>query len=133
MYVKKSFVLSNEQLSSLQANFRVSFTDGYLLFLNGVEIARQLLGPTGYSVSAAQYAFSLAGNFTPFSFSVPTSMFLEGENVVSVQCHSFQDNFNSLFIQVRGFAFFVFRFEFPLSIRSFDRSSSMLTQIKRQR
>jgi hypothetical protein len=86
-YFRRSFVVSNaNQIASLA--LRLFRDDGGIVYINGVEVFRSNM-PGGSNVNY----FTLASTATPddgnspFSATVPSSMLVNGSNVVAVEVH----------------------------------------------
>jgi hypothetical protein len=85
-----------EDLSAIEASiFHMDYDDAFVAYLNGVEIARSNIGTPGDSPSYNQFSDGLheaqmyqGGNPDEFVLSNLESLFLEGENVLSIQAHN---------------------------------------------
>lgn len=92
LYMRRTFTITD--LSKIGgALFEMDYDDGFIAYLNGVEIARANLGVPGTFIpynqttdglhEAAMYSGGL-----PDVFSVDSSLLLEGENVLAITVHN---------------------------------------------
>jgi len=97
VYMRKSFVLS-EPSQVVSAALFMDFDDGFVAYLNGIEIARSNMGSPGSPISYTQFATGLReaqlyqGGIRE-KFEVDPDMIalllVEGENVLAVQAHNY--------------------------------------------
>ncbi|MDA9120997.1 CotH kinase family protein [Flavobacteriales bacterium] len=92
VFVRHVFAISNlTDIDSLLLH--VDYDDGYVAYLNGVEIARRNLGTVGVPVDYNQYtpveheAVLYAGG-TPEGVDVPASQLIAGANILAIQVHN---------------------------------------------
>jgi Calcineurin-like phosphoesterase len=86
-YFRRTFNITNlSSYQSLQLN--VIRDDGVVVYVNGVEVARDNLpvGPINY-LTTASATIGDAGETTPVVFNVSTSYFVEGLNTIAVEMH----------------------------------------------
>jgi len=103
VYMQTSFSLESlDEISD--ASFYMDYDDGFVAYLNGVEIARSSnLGPPGSSVTYGQFASALHEGlmyqgFPPEHFSLTNRLGLltTGTNVLAVEVHNFNANSSDL-------------------------------------
>lgn len=92
-YFRKTFTVADP---AAFANFQLNLIrdDGAVIYLNGVEIVRSNM-PAGVIGNGSFASSNIAGTAetTPISYSIPTSYFLSGNNVIAVEVH--QDDVSS--------------------------------------
>lgn len=81
--------------------FAMDFDDGYVAYLNGVEISRRNLGVQGSNVpfntnATAQHEAVLYLNGVPENDTVPSSLLQQGLNVLAIQTHNQSPNSSDL-------------------------------------
>ena len=91
-YVRVPFNVNPEDLTNLSGmTLRMKYDDGYVAYLNGVEIARKNAGgtagtPLAYNATAASdRSNALALAFEDVDVSAFTNLLVQGQNVLSVQ------------------------------------------------
>ncbi len=69
---------------------RVNFDDGFVAYLNGIEVARSCLGSVGqdFAYNALATASHEAGAFESFAIANPAAVLREGPNVLACQVHN---------------------------------------------
>lgn len=104
MYLRKSFAASAGQATSAAAlSLEVQFNDGFVCYINGVEVARRNAGP----VNDFKYRDSFAASGTPantqshltpylrtevLTLPVASSVLVTGDNVIAVHALNFWEN-----------------------------------------
>ncbi|MFT5413090.1 MAG: hypothetical protein ACI9NC_005843, partial [Verrucomicrobiales bacterium] len=87
-YLRRSFNLSAAQASSgADLLLEAEYDDGFIAFINGVEVARCNLGPAQMFIYADQFAFNADSTHdAPSSFvlGVASDLLVEGENSIAV-------------------------------------------------
>ena len=90
IYLRKDFTLSN--LNEIEeAVLHMDYDDGFIAYLNGVEIARAQLNsptPTFNQPSDGLHEALLYQGLTPESFSIDPSLLQEGTNTLAIQVHN---------------------------------------------
>lgn len=98
LYARKTFTIEN--INSVQsAILHVDYDDGFVAYLNGVEIARSNIGTAGVvplfnaSATSAREALIYQGG-KPDSINLNNylSLFIQGENVLAIQVHNYGTN-----------------------------------------
>lgn len=96
VYMRRTFNLSDAE-AIVNAIFAIDYDDGFVAFLNGVEIARQNLGAAGSNVNFNQFAdvereaqVYQGGEIQLFTFdqALLSSILVQGENVLAIQVHN---------------------------------------------
>jgi hypothetical protein len=86
---RKTFELTSEELAALgDVELSVDYDDGFVAYLNGVEVARANLGSFGEEMGINDTADGSHEAGTPEAFAVPVSRFHAGENILAVQLHN---------------------------------------------
>ena len=91
LYLRKVFTVSTAQAgSSGPLTLEVEFNDGFIAFLNGVEVARANMGPPQHFVYAAQPAYNArpSGSVVSFELGEASEFLVSGENVLAIQAHN---------------------------------------------
>jgi hypothetical protein len=95
LYLRRTFSVSSDQAAS-NASVRlvVRANDGFIAFLNGVEVARRNLGPAGFFVFHDQPAFQADAAATTVAFDLGSAATLldAGDNVLCLQVHNVMAN-----------------------------------------
>lgn len=95
LYLRHTFAVTNPQAAS-NANVRliVRANDGFIAFLNGVEVARRNLGPAGLFVFHDQPAFqaNAAAAAVTLDLGSAASLLRAGNNVLCLQVHNLMSN-----------------------------------------
>ena len=92
VYTRTKFSIAD--LSKVErAVLNVDYDDGFVAYINGVEVARQLISSTTYDApSTGTHEARLFQGLTPESFIIKkntlTSLLVEGENVLSLEVHN---------------------------------------------
>ena len=85
-YFRKSLVLDDAPGSSDVFTMTVNFDDGYIIYVNGVEVARKRLNSgAGYNDYASAYG---SDPYDTDNFTIAASNFVQGENVIAVEVHN---------------------------------------------
>lgn len=105
VYLRRSFNLSSDNLAEIESLIlHMDFDDGFVAYLNGVEIARSNLGTAGVPVPFNQLATDHEANgyqgLEIDAYVIPTSqlnnILLPGENVLAIQVHNATTNSSDL-------------------------------------
>ena len=91
LYLRKTFTVTAGQAASGAAlEFTARYNDGFIAFLNGVEIARRNMGNAGMFAFHDQTAFSVnAGTATEtIPLGVASTRLLAGNNTLCIQVHN---------------------------------------------
>lgn len=96
-YFYNSVTLTTPNLYST-FDFSISYDDGAVVYVNGVEVKRlnMPLGIINYNTSALNTNFSIWENF-----SIPSSYFQAGENIIAVEIHQVTANSNTCFFDMK--------------------------------
>ena len=94
IFVRKSFNIND--LSNITAvALHVDYDDGFVAYLNGVEIARANIGSPGippayndYTISDREAEIYQGGSPEKFIIDSPQTLLQEGENVLAIQVHN---------------------------------------------
>lgn len=91
LYLRKTFSASQAQAESAALlKLAIDYDDGFVAYLNGVEIARKNLGPRGHFIYAIQRSYNPSVATQPSEVAIgPCHQFLvEGDNVLAIQVHN---------------------------------------------
>jgi len=91
VYLRQSFVVSEADASLTNAlEFIVNYDDGYIAYLNGVEISRANMGAAGSFVQfdSVTTAGREAGIYVTNRLAAASSLLLPGTNVLAIQAHN---------------------------------------------
>ncbi|MBL9136732.1 MAG: lamin tail domain-containing protein [Verrucomicrobiales bacterium] len=91
LYLRAAFEVSREQAeSNLPLLLRIDYDDGFVAYLNGREIARANLGPTGLFIPARHPAFNRRPGLSPTIHVLPfaSNVLHPGHNVLAIQVHN---------------------------------------------
>lgn len=83
-YFRKTVAIANPS-GFTNFTFNVKYDDGFVLFINGVEIRRERMTTGAYSYTTL--ANSPAVNNATVSFNVANTSFIAGDNVIAVEMH----------------------------------------------
>lgn len=92
LYLRKEFTVSAAQAAvTTMLRLQIEYNDGFVAYINGVEIARKNLGAPKHFVYAAQRAYNAAaGSGISDILTVPANQVLVGgSNVLAVQVHNY--------------------------------------------
>ncbi len=91
LYLRKSFnVSAASAASNATLQLEVSYDDGFIAFLNGVEVARRGMGFEGMFAYHDQVAYSTHSPSSPITLDlgVASSLLQSGDNLLCVQVHN---------------------------------------------
>jgi hypothetical protein len=89
LYLRCEFEVSAAIATSTNGlRFRIAYDDGFVAYLNGVEIARRNLGPSGMFVYANQPVFNPVTNLVEEVIELGPGLLVPGTNLLAVQVHS---------------------------------------------
>lgn len=74
-----------------QAILHMDYDDGFIAYINGIEVARSNMGSNWYDAFATTYSDGVIkdGQIPPsYKISNPSSVFVEGENLLAIQIHN---------------------------------------------
>lgn len=90
VYMRKSFSIIN--LSAIEGVFlHLDYDDSFVAYLNGVEIARDLITgnpPQFDQFSDGLHEALLYQGFVPEQFDIDVSLLIEGENILAIEVHN---------------------------------------------
>lgn len=92
LYLRKEFTASSVQAASTALlRLQIDYNDGFVAYLNGVEIARKNLGATGHFVFASQRAYNAAttSGFSDLTTVPANQVLVTGTNVLAIQVHNY--------------------------------------------
>lgn len=91
LYLRKIFIVSEEQAESLDTlYFQMDYDDGFVAYLNGVEIKRKSLGGIGGFVYHDQYVYFGHGStgYETYSLGSAKDYLVSGTNLLCIQAHN---------------------------------------------
>lgn len=91
LYLRKAFSVSaGLAASSATLQLDVRYDDGFIAFLNGVEVARRNMGFPGMFAYRDQPAYNASGStaVSTIDLGVASSLLLEGDNLLCIQVHN---------------------------------------------
>ena len=104
VFVRKKFIISNLEAIS-QLFFDVDYDDGFVVYLNGHEVARENLGEVGeitpYNTTTPDYVNPLLVNGSPlahYNLTDDIKYLVEGENVLAIQIHNISETSSDLLL-----------------------------------
>jgi hypothetical protein len=92
LYLRKTFTADNAQATSAaMLRLSIEYDDGFVAYLNGVEIARKNLGPKNHFIYALQRSYNPAVTTGAVGIDIgPCNQYLiEGTNVLAIQVHNY--------------------------------------------
>lgn len=98
LYVRREFSVTSASAGSLgDLLLDIDFEDGYVAYLNGIEVARRNLGPSKGFVAFDRLAYNEEPTTTGSAKQITnlgaaSSRLLVGTNVLAIQVHAFQIN-----------------------------------------
>lgn len=100
IFIRHAFNVANTSVWQ-DLRLAIDYDDGYVAYINGVEVARRNMGASGAAVAfddftTGQHEALLYANGTPESVLVSPSMLQQGENVLAVQVHNRSANSSDL-------------------------------------
>lgn len=97
-YVRKEFTASPAQASSNQnLTLRINFNDGFIAWLNGVEIARENMGAAKAHLYHDQLSYRQASTSTAtkdFDLGITSGLLNSGENTLAIQVNNYSPSGN---------------------------------------
>ncbi|MBN2508401.1 MAG: lamin tail domain-containing protein [Verrucomicrobia bacterium] len=88
LYLRREFQVDAAMAGSSNGlRLRIEYDDGFVAYLNGVEIARRNLGPPGLFVYADQPAFNAVTQAVEEVIALGPGLLAAGTNVLAVQVH----------------------------------------------
>ncbi|MFP6895516.1 MAG: Calx-beta domain-containing protein [Roseibacillus sp.] len=91
LYLRKEFIITPGQAaSSSELILRVDYDDGFIAYLNGVEVARANMGPPGHFCYSHQPAYNArpSDSLENFSLGAASAHLVAGTNVLAIQAHN---------------------------------------------
>lgn len=91
LYLRKTFTADHVQAASTaMLRLSIEYDDGFVAYLNGVEIARKNLGPKNHFIYALQRSYNPSVTAGPVCIEIgPCHQYLvEGTNVLAIQVHN---------------------------------------------
>ncbi|RYD89331.1 MAG: hypothetical protein EOP50_17690, partial [Sphingobacteriales bacterium] len=91
LYLRRSFSATAAQVASgVQVELLINYDDGFVAFLNGVEVARRNTGAAGSYTWHDQAAFNAkaAGAVETIPLGLAGTLLREGANVLAIQVHN---------------------------------------------
>lgn len=94
IFIRKKFTVTN-LANIVSFVLHVDYDDGFVAYLNGIELARRNMGSPGKLPAFNQFAtiaheaqMYQAGEPEKFAFSAPESLLIAGENVLALEVHN---------------------------------------------
>ena len=104
VFVRKKFTISNMEAVS-QLFLDLDYDDGFVVYINGHEVARENLGEVGeitpYNTATPDYVNPLLANGSPlahYNLSDDIKYLVEGENVLAIQIHNISETSSDLLL-----------------------------------
>jgi len=91
LYLRKSFAVTPTQAASdLPLVLQVEINDGFVAYLNGVEVARANCGPPKHFIYAAQPAYNATttSGIREITLAAANTLLVSGTNVLAIQAHN---------------------------------------------
>lgn len=91
LYLRKRFSASSAQAATMDSLIlEIDYDDGFIAYLNGKEIARRNMGPTGMFGYHDQFAFNEheAGTAELIDLGAATDCLVDGDNILAIQVHN---------------------------------------------
>ena len=92
LYLRKTFTASPSQAALTTALIlQVEADDGFVAYLNGVEVARSNCGPPKHFMYVSQTAYNVATTtgITEYALGAANTLLVAGTNVLSIEAHNF--------------------------------------------
>ncbi len=85
-YFRRTFTISQTPSSLNAFNLAVNYDDGFVMYLNGVEILRRFMrpGPVAWDTLAMSHE---GGVYEPYNLAAFIPLLVQGENVIAVEVH----------------------------------------------
>ena len=92
LYLRKTFIVIDTSVVR-QVLLPMDYDDGFVAYLNGSEIARANIGspgdhPSWDQTTPTDHEALLYQGLTPESFSISTSLLIQGQNVLAIEVHN---------------------------------------------
>lgn len=92
-YVRKSFIASSPDASSSSAlNLKIEYNDGFIAWINGIEVARENMGAAKAHIYHDQLSYRSSTQTTAtktINLGSAASLLTEGRNVIAIQVNNF--------------------------------------------
>jgi hypothetical protein len=89
LYVRKTFVVSaSDAVAAGTLQLTVNYNDGFIAFINGVEVARRNMGSPGMFAFRDQPAFNVGGGVETINLGAASNYLASGENIICLQGHN---------------------------------------------
>ncbi len=91
LYIRQKFIVSAADAAKTNdLRLRVDYDDGFIVFVNGKEIARKNMGPTDAFGFHDQHAYNAHIPGTPENiyYSKASDILVEGTNIIAIQVHN---------------------------------------------
>lgn len=91
LYLRKSFTLDAAQAASIDMlKLAIDYDDGFVAYLNGVEVARRNLGPAKHFIHAQQRSYNpvAASGRTEIDLGPCNEHLVAGSNLLAIQVHN---------------------------------------------
>ena len=91
LYLRTEFTLTPELVARpRELILKVDYDDGFIAYLNGIEVARANMGPKGHFCYSHQPAYNARPSDSPEDFNIgaATAHLVAGNNVLAIQAHN---------------------------------------------
>ncbi len=91
LYIRTEFTVEPDLVDSpRELILKVDYDDGFIAYLNGIEVARANMGPAGHFCYSHQPAYNARPSDSPedFNIGVAASHLVTGKNVLAIQAHN---------------------------------------------
>ncbi|MCP4846398.1 MAG: hypothetical protein GY899_00430 [Verrucomicrobiaceae bacterium] len=91
LYLRTEFIIDPELVDSLrELILNIDYDDGFIAYLNGIEVARANMGSKGHFCYAHQPAYNARPSDSPEDFNIGTAAvhLVAGRNVLAIQAHN---------------------------------------------
>ncbi|MGC6582458.1 MAG: lamin tail domain-containing protein [Akkermansiaceae bacterium] len=100
LYVRKTFTASSSDAASGSAlNLEIKYNDGFVAWINGIEVARENMGAPKAHIFHDQVSYRASAQTTAaktIDLGIASSLLVDGENVIAVQINNNLINGNML-------------------------------------
>ena len=97
LYLRKTFAVTPSQAAlTTPLVLQVDVDDGFIAYINGVEVARANCGPANHFMFVSQVAYNAATSSGPveYTLAAANTLLVSGNNVLSIQAHNYKVDTN---------------------------------------
>ncbi|MEO7319325.1 MAG: lamin tail domain-containing protein, partial [Chthoniobacteraceae bacterium] len=97
LYLRKTFTITPSQAAfTTPLVLQVDADDGFIAYLNGVEVARVNCGPAKHFLYASQPAYNAAttSGIIEYTLAAANTLLVSGTNVLAIQAHNYKTDTN---------------------------------------